>query len=253
LLAANWKMNPSSLEEAVDLARAWRDAASGPAGEIDVVLFVPFLWMLPIAAELKGSGAALGAQDCYWEPDGAFTGEVSAAMLSGHCQWVLTGHSERRRLFGETDQDVARKARASLSTGLKVVICVGEREDEHLEDRTAEVVRNQVFQCLRPLADCDLRQVAIAYEPVWAIGTGRNADPAYAADVLGMIRSLVGAVAGEDVSRSMRLLYGGSVKAANIASYVDLADCDGALPGGASLQKDQALRMVDLVAGARAT
>jgi triosephosphate isomerase len=256
LLAANWKMNPVSLAAALTLAESVRDAAAAHASRLDVVLFPPFPWLMPVAGVLNGSPVGLGAQDCYWQRAGAFTGEVSAAMLAGWCPWVITGHSERRRLFADTDEWVGRKARAALEDGLHVIICVGEREDEYLAGRTEDVVSRQVRACLAPLLDQieeeRLSRVAMAYEPVWAIGTGRNADPDYAGRVMGFIRDLVRETGGGEMSQGMRLLYGGSVKGANIASYIDLRDCDGCLVGGASLDWSEFKGMIEAVAGSYA-
>jgi triosephosphate isomerase (TIM) len=252
LLAANWKMNPVKAAEAVSLAEAVRDVAAAHAAALDVALFPPFPWLVPVAGVLDGSPLGLGAQDCYWERAGAFTGEVSAAMLAGWCPWMLAGHSERRALFGETDEVVARKALAALENGLGVIVCVGEREDDYLAGRTADVVAGQVRACLGPLVHGALSRVVVAYEPVWAIGTGRNADPDYAGRAMGLIRLVVGEVCGEEIGERMRVLYGGSVKADNVASYVGLADCDGCLVGGASLKADEFGRMIEVVADRKA-
>jgi triosephosphate isomerase len=249
LLAGNWKMNPVSSHQAVALAEGVLGAAAANAGTVGVALFPPFPWLPPVAGSLQGSRVGLGAQDCYWEPAGAFTGEVSASMLAGWCSWVLSGHSERRALFGETDEQVARKAGSALAAGLGVVVCVGEREAEHVAGRTEEVVGGQLRACLGPLAGADRQRLVVAYEPVWAIGTGRNADPGHAAAVMGLVRQVAGETLGSEMAAALRVLYGGSVKSGNVASYVELEDCDGCLVGGASLDAGEFSAMIEAVAG----
>ena len=249
LLAANWKMNPVTRADAVELARGVTPAAREHAGVVEVAVFPPFCWLPPVAGALEGTGIGLGAQDCHWERSGAFTGEVSAAMLGGWCGWVIVGHSERRTLFGETDGQVARKAAAALGAGLRVVVCVGEREDELDAGRTEEVVRGQLAAALEPLTAADAARLVIAYEPVWAIGTGRNADPAHAGTSMGVVRSGLEAALGRPAAEEVRVLYGGSANAANVASYVELDSCAGCLVGGASLKVEEFSRMIEAVAG----
>jgi triosephosphate isomerase (TIM) len=249
LLAGNWKMNPASAQEAVQLVAGIRDASEAEAAALDVAVLPPFPWLVPVANELGALPIALGGQDCYWEGSGAFTGEVAAQMLAGWCQWVLTGHSERRWIFGETDEMVVRKTRAGLECGLGVIACVGEREDEHERGETDDVVRRQVRAILDAVREPHDAEIVLAYEPVWAIGTGRNADPAHAARVMGLMRSLVAEGLGEGVAGETRLLYGGSVKAENVGGYAELEDCDGCLVGGASLQAGEFSRMIEVVGG----
>jgi triosephosphate isomerase (TIM) len=248
LLAANWKMNPLSAAEAVALARGVLPAARAAEGRVDVALFPPFPWLLPVGAELEGTGVGLGAQDCYWERSGAFTGQVSAAMLAGLCGWVIAGHSERRNLFGETDEQVARKTAAALAAGLRVIVCVGEREDELDAGQTEAVVDRQLDAALGACSAGDAERLVIAYEPVWAIGTGRNADPPHADGMMRLVRRDVEAVLGRGASALVRVLYGGSVNAANVGSYVELESCDGCLVGGASLKAEEFSTMIGSVA-----
>jgi triosephosphate isomerase (TIM) len=248
-LAANWKMNPGSADEAVELLAGIRDAAEAAAAALDVAVLPPFPWLVPVADQLGDLPIALGAQDCYWERSGAFTGEVAAPMLGGWCQWVLTGHSERRWIFGETDEMVVRKTRAALECDLGVIVCVGEREDELERGETDEVVRRQVGAALDAVAEPHRSEVVFAYEPVWAIGTGRNADPDHAARVMGLLRRVVAERLGEEAGAATRLLYGGSVKAENVGGYAELADCDGCLVGGASLQPAEFSRLIEVVGG----
>jgi triosephosphate isomerase len=245
-LAANWKLNPLTLVEAVDLARAVSGPARDHAGQVQVAVFPPFPWLLPAAGTLQMAGIALGAQDCFWEASGAYTGAVSAAMLSGLCEWVIVGHSERRQYFGETDETVNRKAAAALSAGLKVVLCVGERAEQFDAGETESVVETQLRAALHGLGpEAILQNLVVAYEPVWAIGTGRNADPGQAGPTMDLARAVVARQSG---AQGVRVLYGGSVKADNATSYVELAACDGCLVGGASLDAEEFSRMIEAVA-----
>jgi triosephosphate isomerase len=255
LLAANWKMNPVTRADAVELARGIVPAALEQAEVVDVALFPPFPWLTPVAAALDGTGIGLGAQDCHWERAGAFTGEVSAAMLAGLCGWVIVGHSERRTLFGETDEQVARKAAAAIGAGLRIIVCVGEREDQLDAGRTEQVVRDQLSVALDPLDPVDAERLVVAYEPIWAIGTGRNADPDHADATMGVIRRRLAEAFGTEAAGAVRVLYGGSVNAANVDSYVALDSCAGCLVGGASLKVEEFSTMIEAtsrVAGSRA-
>jgi triosephosphate isomerase (TIM) len=247
LLAANWKMNPVIRADAVELARGIAPAAVEQADLLDVAVFPPFCWLPPVASALDGTGIGVGAQDCYWERSGAFTGEISAAMLAGWCGWVIVGHSERRGHFGETDEQVARKAGAALEAGLRAIACVGEREEELDAGRTEEVVRRQLAAVLERVAGADASRLVVAYEPVWAIGTGRNADPAHADRTMGVIRSALDVAFGAGAA-TVRVLYGGSVNAANVSSYVELGSCAGCLVGGASLKVQEFSTMIEAVA-----
>jgi triosephosphate isomerase (TIM) len=248
LLAANWKMNPVIRADAVGLARAVTPAARERARRVEVALFPPFPWLIPVAGALDGTGIGLGAQDCFWERAGAFTGEVSAAMLAGLCGWVIVGHSERRGHFGETDEQVARKAAAAMEAGLRVIVCVGEREDELDAGRTEDVVSGQLVAALEPLTAWDAGRLVIAYEPVWAIGTGRSADPGHAGSTMGVVRRRLEEALGPERAGRVRVLYGGSVNAANVASYVELDGCQGCLVGGASIKAEEFSTMIDVVA-----
>lgn len=234
LVAGNWKMNPSGVDVALELARGVARAADAHSGRVQVAVFPPTVWLHSVALELQGSVVEVGAQDCYWEPAGAFTGATSVAMVGGWCQWTLVGHSERRQYFGMTDDDVARSAAAAVATGLSALICVGEREEEYQAGKTREVVGAQVRAALSRLGDRSA-EIAFAYEPVWAIGTGRTPVPQEVEEVMELIREEAGAVLGSDVPSSLRVLYGGSVKPDNIVSFAALPGCDGALVGGASL------------------
>lgn len=239
LLAANWKMNPTNIDDALDLTRGVLSVARGHADTIEVVIIPPFPWLLGVSEVLDQSGVKLGAQDCFWEMSGAFTGEVSPAMLKGLCQWVIVGHSERRVHLGETDEMVARKTAAALSTELGVIMCVGELADHYDAGTSDQVVSAQVRAGLASCSADDSARLVIAYEPVWAIGSGRNADPEHAYKTMRLIRKIVGEMIGAGAARKVRILYGGSVKAANVQQYVELPLCDGVLVGGASLDAEE--------------
>jgi triosephosphate isomerase len=248
LLAANWKMNPATAADAADLVRGVLDAAQEHQPHVEVALFPPFPWLLGVAELLENTPVTLGAQDCFWEKSGAFTGEVSPAMLQGWCQWVIVGHSERRINFGETDEQVAKKAAAALACDLQVIVCVGESDQDFGAGRTDEVVTGQVQRSLAQCAADDSARLVVAYEPVWAIGTSRNAEPEHAYKTMRLIRSVVGQMIGAGAAKKVRVLYGGSVNAGNVESYVELPLCDGCLVGGSSLKADEFSKMVEVTA-----
>ena len=239
LVAANWKMNPTNIDDALDLVRGVMSVARGQADRVEVAIFPPFPWLVPVSDLLIESGVKLGAQDCFWELSGAYTGEVSPAMLKGLCQWVIVGHSERRLFVGETDEMVAKKTAAGLSAELGVIMCVGELLDHYDEGKSDEIVSGQVRAGLANCSADDSARLVIAYEPVWAIGSGRNADPEHAYKTMRLIRRIVGEMIGAGAARKVRILYGGSVKANNVQQYVELPLCDGVLVGGASLDAQE--------------
>src|SRR5438309_10030770 len=244
LLAANWKMNPTNEDDALDLVRGVLSVARGHADRVEVAIFPPFVWLSSVGAVLAESGVKLGAQDTFWEMSGAYTGEVSPAMLKGWCQWVIVGHSERRVILGETDDMVARKAAAVLTNGLSVIVCVGELEDHYDAGRSDEIVTAQVKASLANCSADDSSRLVIAYEPVWAIGSGKNADPEHAYKTMRLIRRVVSELIGAVAARKVGVLYGGSVNAANVESYVELPLCDGCLVGGASLKAEEFAKIV---------
>jgi triosephosphate isomerase len=248
LLAANWKMNPVDGGAALDLVKGLLPVATSLVDQVEIVLFPPFPWLLGVAEVLDQTGLKLGAQDCFWEISGAYTGEVSPAMLKGWCQWVIVGHSERRANLGETDDMVARKAAAALANELSVIMCVGEL-DEHYEAGTGDaVVTTQVKAGLASCSADDSSRLVIAYEPVWAIGSGKSADPEHAYKTMRLIRRVVGETIGAGAARKVRVLYGGSVNASNVESYVELPLCDGCLVGGASLKADEFSEIIKVTA-----
>ena len=218
------------------LLRELRSFLDGVEGR--QVLVAPcFTALFAAAEELRGSTIALAAQNVHWEEKGAFTGEISAPMLRElGCTAVIVGHSERRQFFGETDTGVNRRTRTALAAGLMPVICVGETLAERESGRTLAVVERQTRAALLDLSATDIRGVCMAYEPVWAIGTGKTATPEQAQEVHAAMRSIVAALAGSEIAEEIRILYGGSVKADNIDALMAQRDLDGALVGGASLE-----------------
>jgi len=235
LVVGNWKMN-GTLAEARALAQAVRDGLKRPRG-VEIAVCPPFTALTAVAEVLAGSAVALGAQNCHWGDSGAFTGEVSPPMLAEvGCRFVLVGHSERRHVFREADDEINRKVSALLRHALVPVLCVGETGEERRQGLTFTVVEGQLRAGLAGLGPEDIRRCLVAYEPVWAIGTGVNATPAQAAEVHGYLRGLVSELASKEAALRVRILYGGSVKPDNAASVVQEPDIDGVLVGGASLQ-----------------
>ncbi len=242
IVAGNWKMN-LSIAEATELASS---VARGLAElrEVDVVLCAPFTALGAVGDEISGSSIKLGAQNMHWEKSGAFTGEISAAMLRGlFCRYVILGHSERRTHFGDTDEVVNRKVKTALESSLEPIVCVGESLEQRETEETNAVLEAQLRGSLADLGE-DYGKVIVAYEPVWAIGSGRTATAAQAQDAHAWIRSVVGEIAGSEVADSLRIQYGGSVKADNARELMSQADVDGALVGGASLESRSFVEIV---------
>ncbi|MGH7765076.1 MAG: triose-phosphate isomerase [Candidatus Dormibacteraceae bacterium] len=248
IVAANWKMNPTDSDAALDLVRGVLSVARGHADRVEVALFPPYPWLVGVAEVLAESGVKLGAQDCFWEMSGAYTGEVSPAMLKGWCQWVIVGHSERRVFLAESDEMVAKKAAAALASELSVIMCVGELTEQYDAGTSDEVVSAQVRAGLANCSADDSARLVIAYEPVWAIGTGKSADPEHAYRTMRLIRRVVGEIIGAGAARKVRVLYGGSVNSSNVQTYVELPLCDGCLVGGASLDADEFAHIVKVTA-----
>ena len=247
MVAGNWKMN-TTVAEGVRLARAVVEAC-GHDDEVEVAVLPPFPHLVPVREVLGVGSILLGAQDLYWEDGGAYTGEVSGAMLTGLCDLVLVGHSERRHLLGETDEDTARKFAAGLRNGLRVILAVGETEVERDAGRTTAVIDRQLDAVLTTMdATAAAAPWLIAYEPVWAIGTGRTATPAQAAEVCGHIGEHVVARTG---TAAPPVLYGGSVTAENAAELFAQPEISGGLVGGASLDPDAFARIVAAAAAGR--
>ena len=246
LIAGNWKMY-KTVGDAVAFVRQLAGVLSVPPDR-EIAVAPPFTALHAVSATLKETAVAirLAAQNVYPEPCGAFTGEVSAAMLAeAGCEYVIIGHSERRTLFHETDDLVNRKIAAVLSCGLKPLFCIGETLEERELNETFSILARQITQGLRNRTGDDIRKITIAYEPVWAIGTGRTASPAQAQEVHGFIRKTVDSLFGDGVSQELRILYGGSVNAGNIRALMDETDIDGALVGGASLDVESFSKIVN--------
>jgi len=242
-LAGNWKLN-GLLKDSRELAAAIVNGCKGLTGR-EVMIAPPFTALSTVAGVVAGTKVALAGQDVYWEKSGAFTGEVSATMLAdAGCSHAIIGHSERRQHFGETDYTVAKKVGAAAATGLAPVMCVGETLAQREQNATMRVIEHQVTGGLCELPAEAFARLIVAYEPVWAIGTGRTATPDQAQEVHAAIRRLIAGVAGADVAEKTRILYGGSVKPDNVDELMACPDVDGALVGGASLKADDFLRIV---------
>ncbi|MCY4582986.1 MAG: triose-phosphate isomerase [Chloroflexi bacterium] len=233
-VAGNWKMNPPSVAEAEALASALVAEIDGIDG-VTCVVCPPFVALPAVAGALTGSAIGVGAQNAHPETKGAFTGEVPLGMLTGLCGYVIVGHSERRQLFGETDAFITAKVGAVLATGLTPILCVGETLDERDSHRAEAVVRRQVSAALAVVDAGQAGSVVIAYEPVWAIGTGRAATPDIAQEMCAFVRSEAAASLGSNAADAVPVLYGGSVNPGNVDSLAAQPDIDGALVGGASL------------------
>lgn len=235
LIAGNWKMY-KTVPETVAFINDLKKQLIGVSG-VEVAVCPPFTSLGAAAEALKGSNVALAAQNMYWEEQGAFTGEISPAMLKDvGCKYVILGHSERRQYFGETDEAVNKKVKAALSHGLIPIVCVGERLEEREAGTTEQVIKAQVAGSLAGLDAGQLSGLVVAYEPVWAIGTGLTASNADAQQVNAYIRKLLGEMAGGEAAARVRIQYGGSVKPDNAAGLMSQPDIDGALVGGASLK-----------------
>jgi triosephosphate isomerase len=234
LIAGNWKMY-KTVADAVKYIAEFRPLVDGITG-VEIVVAPAFTALHAAAEAARGSNVGIAAQDLYWEREGAFTGEVSGQMIrEAGAGYVIIGHSERRTLFGETDDTVNRKTAAAYAAGLTPIVCIGETLDQRERNETFDVLDRQITNGLDGLTADQLVRLVVAYEPVWAIGTGRNATPAQAAEAHGHIRQRLRQWFGGDAAELCRLLYGGSVKPGNIADLVSQSDVDGALVGGASL------------------
>lgn len=237
IIAANWKMHKTTGEARTFLG----DFAPRVAGatETEIVICPPFTSLVAVGEGIRGTNIALGAQNLYHEPQGAFTGEISAAMLRDlGCQYVIIGHSERRQYFGETDDSVTQKVKAAYTHGLTPILCVGETLQERDAGETRMVVRRQMEKPLVVLTADQATRLVIAYEPVWAIGSGRAATLEDANEVSAYIRRIIANIFGDQVAQAVRIQYGGSVKPANIGQFMAQPDIDGALVGGASLEAE---------------
>jgi triosephosphate isomerase len=245
LIAGNWKMYKTG-SEALTAARALSELTIGVTG-VEVMIAPPFTALAAVAEALTGSPIAVGAQNLHWESEGAFTGEIAPGMLTAAgCRYVIIGHSERRQLFGETDQTVNRRVQAALAAGLTPVLCIGETESEREAAQTFSVLDKQVRLGLEDVSLQTPGETVIAYEPVWAIGTGKTATRDQAQEAHAFIRDLLRKLYGGQQADATRILYGGSVKPSNIAELIGMDDIDGALVGGASLDPETFAQIVKL-------
>ncbi len=244
IIAGNWKMH-KLISEAHVLAAQLKKNLPDLDSAVAVILCPPFTALAEVASVISGSALRMGAQDVYWEEQGAYTGEVSPSMLKdAGCTYVIIGHSERRQYFGEVDETVHKKALAALKAGLKPIICVGESEVQRERGQTEGVIVKQVKMALADLTAEQLSNVIIAYEPVWAIGTGKNATPEQAQEVHALIRRLAAEMFGKDAAAGLPILYGGSLKPENADVLLTQPDVNGGLIGGASLKADPFAQIV---------
>jgi len=237
IIAGNWKMN-KTVSEGVDFIRQLKPLVAD-VRDTDIVVAPTFTALQAVSQEIHGSTIGLAAQDVFWESSGAYTGEISPSMLRDvGCRYVIIGHSERRQYFGETNESVGRKIKASFAVGLCPIICVGEALGEREAGKTFDVVKNQLTQCLEGFSRQEMERIIIAYEPIWAIGTGKTATPQQADEVHAFIREQLGNMTDRTVSEGVRIQYGGSVNPDNISDLMLQPNIDGALVGGASLKAD---------------
>ena len=243
VIAGNWKLN-KTIGEAVEFVLALRDLVADVT-DVEIVLAPPFTALSAVAKGLEGSNIRLAAQDVFWEDSGAFTGEVSPVMLKEvGCDYVIIGHSERRQYFGETNETVNRKAKAAHAHGLKPIICVGETLVDREAGGTESVIKDHIINGISEFSEREILSTVMAYEPVWAIGTGRTATPNQTQKVQRFIRSLLSRTYSADVASQVRIQYGGSVNPDNAADLMAQPDVDGALVGGASLEAESLAQIV---------
>jgi triosephosphate isomerase len=235
IIAGNWKMNKTA-DEAVDFVRQIRVGLNN-IRNVESVVCPPFVALSSVAEVLKATRISVGAQNMYYELKGAYTGEISIEMIKPYCQYVILGHSERRAFFGESDENVNKKVKVALSHGITPIICVGESLQQNEAGQTHDFVSGQVKAALSGLSKDQVSTCVLAYEPIWAIGTGKTANPADAGRIIGLtVRGAVADVFGEETAKSVRIQYGGSVNPENIGDFMAHPDIDGALVGGASLK-----------------
>ncbi len=240
MIAGNWKMN-TTISEAKHLVNEMRPGLDG-IHDVEKVICPPFISLAAVKELIKGSSIRLGAQNMYFEEKGAYTGEVSPLMLAELCEFVIIGHSERRQYFNETGEVVNKKIQAALKVGLKPILCIGERLEENEAGKTEEVVTEQLNSALAGIDN--IGSLTIAYEPIWAIGTGKAATGQQSNETIGLIRSHIARLYDASLAQKVCILYGGSVTADNIAEFMLQSEIDGALVGGASLKADQFLSIV---------
>jgi len=247
MIAGNWKMN-TTVGEAINLIKQIIPQVNDTAG-VEVVLCPPYVSLVPAYKLVQGSHTRLGAQNLFYEEKGAYTGEISPLMLSDLCEYVIIGHSERRQYFQETGDIISKKVNAAIKNNLKPILCVGENLVQYESGKTREVVGSQLESSLSGVSGAD--KLTIAYEPVWAIGTGKAATGKQANETVNMIRLFISIKYGTEIADNMRILYGGSVTPANISEFVSQPDIDGALVGGASLKAGDFAEIVKLASKAK--
>ena len=243
IIAGNWKMN-NNIEESLKLVEGIKSFDLN--NSVDAVLCVPFTDLKDVKMAIKGSDIKLAAQNMHWEESGAYTGEISPIMLKElGVDYVVIGHSERRQYFNETDETVNKKVVSALSHDLLPILCVGETLEERESNKEKEIVKNQVIKALKDVNASQIQQVVIAYEPIWAIGTGKTATSDQANDIIGFIREIIGEIYSEVESEMVRIQYGGSVKPDNVTELMSKSDIDGALVGGASLKAEDFAKLIN--------
>jgi len=248
LIVANWKMNPNSLAEAKRLFSLIEKGIKN-IKNVEVVICPPFIYLSSIKHQV--SSIKLGGQDCFWKEEGAFTGEVSAKMLKDlGCEYVIIGHSERRRYLNETNEMISKKLRAAISFKLKPIFCVGETRQNKREEEGLKVLNSQISRGLKNIRKKEAKNVIIAYEPVWAIGTGKSCDPNTVLTKNLLIKGVIKKRYSPAISRKVRILYGGSVNSQNAKDFINIAKIDGLLVGGASLDPKEFVKIVKAVSGA---
>lgn len=242
IIAGNWKMN-KNVQEAINLVREIKEMDRNE--NVETVLCVPFTDLWKVKDEIEGTNIKLGAQNMHWEDSGAYTGEISPIMLKEiGIDYCIIGHSERRQYFNETDETVNKKVKVALKNGIYPIVCVGETLEEREANKEKDVVKRQVNAALDGVAKSDIEKIVIAYEPIWAIGTGRTASSSDANDMIKYIRETVNNSFG-DISEKMRIQYGGSVKPNNVSEIMAESDIDGALVGGASLKAEDFVKLIN--------
>jgi len=243
IIAGNWKMNKTNAE-AVDLVNELIPLVKD-VSDVEIVICPPFTALSEVYRVIDGTNILLGAQDVYFEEKGAFTSQISCSMLKdAGCVYVIIGHSERRQYFGETNESVNKKVKAALNSGLKPIICVGETLEQREANKTMEIIEEQVKGALDGISNEEMSNIVIAYEPIWAIGTGRTATPEQAQEVHAFIRNLILNIYDSDIADNLRIQYGGSVKPDNVKELMEQEDIDGGLIGGASLEAESFSKIV---------
>jgi triosephosphate isomerase (TIM) len=242
IIAGNWKMN-KTIKEAVELVNKIKDITNET--DVEVVVCAPYTALSQIKKQIDGTKLKLGAQNMHWEESGAFTGEISADMLNEiGVDYCIIGHSERRQYFNETDETVNNKIKTALTHHIKPIVCVGEALDQRESGNEKEVVKKQIVKGFKDIEAKDMTNIVIAYEPIWAIGTGKTASSEDANEMVSYIRQIVEDIYGVDISEEIRIQYGGSVKPANITEIMNQSDIDGALVGGASLKSEDFVELI---------